>query len=179
MPPMLPGSRGFSYHPLDAGDHILEPTAAGAARGGGRMIRGNPAAIAADAVLAANRAFYDAFNSRDIAAMEQLWSRESPVACIHPGWAPLTDRDQVLAAWRAILSNPDSPELVPEHEVAMLWGDMAMVVCCERLGDAVLAATNLFRLEEGFWRMVHHQAGPAAEEVARTEEAVPSRRRLH
>lgn len=138
----------------------------------------NPVAIAADAVLAANQAFYDAFNAHDLDAMEALWSRASGVGCIHPGWAPLTDRDSVLHSWRAILANPQSPEIICEQASVMLWGDIAMVLCFERLGEAVLAATNLFRLEEGVWRMVHHQAGPAAEAPAE-DAPPPGHRRLH
>lgn len=138
----------------------------------------NPATIAADAVLAANQAFYDAFNARDLDAMEALWSRAAPVGCIHPGWAPLTDRESVLQSWRAILANPQAPEITCEQPGVMLWGDIAMVLCFERLGEAALAATNLFRLEDGVWRMIHHQAGPAAENPS-DDEMPAGNRRLH
>ena len=37
------------------------------------------------AVLAANAAFYRAFAERDVDAMDALWARSIPVACIHPG----------------------------------------------------------------------------------------------
>ncbi len=141
----------------------------------------NPAAIAADAVLAANQAFYDAFNARDLAAMEALWSRRSPVACIHPGWAPLTGHRQVMQAFGAILANEATPEIACLSPEALLWGEVALVVCVERLGEAALAASNLFRLEEGVWRMVHHQAGPAAEASgpAAPGPGPPVRHRLH
>ena len=46
-------------------------------------------------LLRANRAFYEAFNERDIAAMDELWAHHTPVACVHPGWPPLH-----VAAWR-------------------------------------------------------------------------------
>ena len=36
-----------------------------------------------DAVLAANLEFYRAFTTRDLAAMDALWARAAPVACIH------------------------------------------------------------------------------------------------
>ena len=39
----------------------------------------------ADAVLAANLEFYRAFTMRDVAAMDALWARDAPVACLHPG----------------------------------------------------------------------------------------------
>ena len=56
--------------------------------------------------LAANRAFYHAFSSRDLGAMEMLWACGVPVLCIHPGWPPLVDRGAVLSSWRDIMKNP-------------------------------------------------------------------------
>jgi hypothetical protein len=134
------------------------------------------------ALLAANGAFYDAFNSRDVAAMEALWAEDAPVACLHPGWTPVLGREAVMAAWAGILGNPDSPLLTCESPQAMpLNAETGLVVCLERVGDALLAATNLFVLEGGVWRMVLHQAGPSAvtEEPPRREPPPPPRRRLH
>ena len=39
-------------------------------------------------------------------------------------------------------------------------GETAFVVCYEVIGTTVLVATNLFRKEDGAWRLAHHQAGP-------------------
>src|SRR5689334_16925967 len=41
-----------------------------------------------DAVLAANRAFYRAFNDRDYAAMEGIWAPAGAMVCLHPGQPP-------------------------------------------------------------------------------------------
>ena len=49
-------------------------------------------------VLAANAAFYEAFDQRDMDAMERLWANQVPVCCIHPGWGPLFGRHDGL--WR-------------------------------------------------------------------------------
>ena len=43
-------------------------------------------------VLAANAAFYRAFNSGDGRGMVALWSEEHPVACFHPGSPVLLGR---------------------------------------------------------------------------------------
>jgi hypothetical protein len=136
-------------------------------------------ALVQDTVLAANQAFYDAFAGRDVAAMDALWSRESPVACIHPGWNPLLDRDEIIAAWTAILRNPDAPDVQMENAIALMLGDTAMVICHERVGGALLACTNLFRLEQGAWRLVLHQAGPIGEEPGPREEEMPPPHRMH
>ncbi len=133
------------------------------------------------AVLTANSEFYRAFRQRDMGAMEDLWSARSPVACIHPGWDMLTDRDEVLNGWRQILSRQQDVAIECRNATPYLHDDIAIVLCHEHLGGHVLAATNMFRREEGEWRMIHHQASPMARtmEEAEEQEIAPSTRRLH
>jgi fumarate reductase subunit C len=64
-----------------------------------------------DAVLAANLEFYRAFTTRDVTAMDALWARQAPVACLHPGWTALNDRDAIMQSWEGILSNPAAPRI--------------------------------------------------------------------
>ena len=115
-----------------------------------------------DAVLAVNAEFYTAFAERDFQAMDGLWARRSPVACIHPGWPPVTGRDDVMASWGQILGNAGSPAVECVSPEALFCGDAIFVICYERIEDSLLAATNIFVREDGLWRMVHHQAGPSA-----------------
>ncbi len=112
-----------------------------------------------DAILAANLEFYRAFTTRDAAAMDALWAREAPVACVHPGWAPLTDRDAVIQSWHNILANPEAPRVACYDEQVFLYGDTALVICEEEIDGGTLIASNLFVREDGAWRIVHHQAG--------------------
>jgi hypothetical protein len=112
-----------------------------------------------DAVLAANLEFYRAFTTHDAEAMDALWARQAPVACVHPGWPALADRDAVMESWRGILSNPDSPRIACYDERVFLYGDTALVVCEEELDGGTLIASNWFVREEGQWRIAHHQAG--------------------
>lgn len=113
------------------------------------------------AVLFANEAFYTAFTGRDFESMQQVWSQRDNITCIHPGWTTLAGHEAVMDSWRAILSNPQSPQIRVSRAAALVFGDVAYVVCYEHLGDAVLAATNIFVREDGWWRLVHHQAGTA------------------
>jgi ketosteroid isomerase-like protein len=112
-----------------------------------------------DAVLAANLEFYRAFTNRDVAGMEALWARASPVACLHPGWAALTDREAVIASWAVILTNREAPRVACFDERVLLFGDTALVLCEEELPGGTLAASNFFVRENGAWRIAHHQAG--------------------
>lgn len=125
-----------------------------------------------EAVLAANAAFYRAFAAQDFAAMDALWARETPVACVHPGWEPLLGRASVMASWAAILGGSEAPRIRCEAPRAFPLGAGAFVVCREVLeGRGALAATNAFAREAGGWRMVHHQAGPAAASPSGAERA--------
>ena len=116
-----------------------------------------------EAVLAANREFYRAFAARDLAAMDALWAEESPVACVHPGWDALVGRDPVMESWAAILGGAGALQIRCESPRAFLLGPSAFVICHEVLGPGRLIATNIFAREQGRWRMVHHQAGPASQ----------------
>ena len=128
-----------------------------------------------EAVLAANQEFYRAFTTRDLAAMDALWARETPVACIHPGWDALVGRDMVMESWAAILGGAGAPQIRCEAPRAFVLGPSAFVICREVLEQGQLIATNVFAREPAGWRMVHHQAGPAgqAQPAPRTSERPP------
>jgi hypothetical protein len=126
-----------------------------------------------DAVLAANLEFYRAFATRDLAAMDALWARRAQVACLHPGWTALKDRESIMESWAGILSNPDAPRIACYDEQAFLYGDLALVLCEEELEGGALAASNFFVREDGVWRIAHHQAGQIVRRQA--ERRRPSR----
>lgn len=113
-------------------------------------------------VLAVNAAFYAAFAARDAGAMETIWARSAPVACVHPGWHALTGREAVMASWRGILNGPGAPQIVCTDATAHVVGDAAFVLCTERLPGGQLVATNFFVREEDGWKLMHHHAGPIA-----------------
>ena len=80
------------------------------------------------AVLAANAAFYAAFNARDADAMAALWATAAEVTCVHPGWNILRGREAVLASWRSILGNAEQAKIVGAAEGAQIIGEVAIVV---------------------------------------------------
>jgi ketosteroid isomerase-like protein len=132
----------------------------------------------ADAVLAANAAFYDAFETGDIDLMAAVWLDESAaetVACVHPGWAPLHGTSQVLRSWSMIMANTSYIQFVLTDVAVSVTGDAAVVTCGENMltglpstvtdpspglagGRAV--ATNVFRRTPTGWRMWVHHASP-------------------
>src|SRR5690348_2175000 len=109
-----------------------------------------------DAVLTANLEFYRAFATRDLDAMDALWARQAPVACIHPGWPPLADRPAIMEGWRGILWNSDSPGIVCYDGRAFFYGDTAPAIWEGELAAGPLIASNLFVAEAEGCRIAHH-----------------------
>jgi ketosteroid isomerase-like protein len=112
-------------------------------------------------IQAANEAYYKAFRTGDDALMGRIWD-EGDVSVIHPGWPAITGRKQVLESYRRIMSNPMQDAVVAEDIEITIMDQLARVICTERVGEAGLIATNLFRKTGDLWRMIHHQASPLA-----------------
>jgi ketosteroid isomerase-like protein len=118
----------------------------------------------ADAVLAANQAFYDAFEAADLDAMSALWEHSERVACTHPGWATLRGWGGIVASWYAIFQNPQRLQFILTEPFAMAEGDVGWVTVNENLLDGQLgstvAALNVFLRTESGWLMVAHHGSP-------------------
>ncbi len=117
------------------------------------------------AVLAANRAFYEAFEARDIDAMSDLWAHDDRVVCVHPGWTQLRGWGSVAASWAALFGGPQHLQFIVTDEHVVLAGDVAWVSCDENLlagdGSAAIASLNVFaRDDDGTWRMLVHHGAP-------------------
>jgi ketosteroid isomerase-like protein len=125
-----------------------------------------------DAILAANAAYYHAFSTGDVAAMNRIWA-DDDVSCVHPGWSPLVGRAAVIESYRNILMSPNRVRIAHRDDTAIVTGDEGRVLSVEVVeGTALLAATNVYRRVDGTWRMVHHQASPIAVSI---EESKPPR----
>jgi ketosteroid isomerase-like protein len=121
------------------------------------------------AVLDANAAFYRAFTQGDYTAMSDLWAQRAPVACLHPTAQAYVGRSVVLDIWKQVLGGTSRFELRCDQPLVHVFGNAAIVTCYEGADDdpAHLAATNVFVLEDGRWRMVHHHAGPISSPLPR------------
>lgn len=141
------------------------------------------------AVLAANAALYDAFESADLDLMQAVWlngAHAEDVICVHPGWPALRGRGQVLRSWVMIMANTSSISFVLTDVDATVDGEVAVVTCVENiltgmpevaepmplLGSAGLSggrmsATNVFRHTDTGWRLwVHHSSPVLSAEVS-------------
>ncbi len=115
---------------------------------------------AADAIsaLRVNQALYTAIADGDLRGMDELWARDEPVLCIHPGGAPLQGRIAVMASWSEIFDGGAPPISYSQDSVSLIRG-VAFVNCLEHIGDTTLAASNVLVWESSAWRIIQHTAG--------------------
>ena len=113
----------------------------------------------------------DAMHNGDPAPFAELWSRRDPVtllgaaATMPVGWA------SVIEGQRSVASNfSNGTPLDFELIAADVNGDLAYTVGYERSSVSVhggpaklalLRATQIYRREEGNWKIVHRHADPA------------------
>ena len=120
----------------------------------------------------ANEAFYLAFNQRDVAAMEALWSARHEAVCLHPGWPALIGREAIMDSWRSIFANPDQPPVTFHGASPCRMGaGTVAVVCYEVVAGSTMVATNLFVEEDGQPKLVLHQSGLCARPPVASGEA--------
>lgn len=118
-------------------------------------------------VRAANRAFYDAFEARDIDAMSDCWEHSDRVVCTHPGWRTLRGWGAVSGSWFALFGGPSPLQFILTDEEVVTAGDVAWVTVDENLitaemGGGTVAALNLFVRDATGWRLVAHHGSPVA-----------------
>ncbi|MDH3738094.1 MAG: nuclear transport factor 2 family protein [Alphaproteobacteria bacterium] len=125
-----------------------------------------------DAVLQINAAFYAAFATADMDAMMAVWTRDAPVAVIHPGTLPVVGRDPVQESWREILTPAREIDIACVDPTVQIHGDTAIVLCHERINGHLLAASNTYRRVSEGWLLVMHQAGAVAAIVGSARSSV-------
>ncbi|MGB3533012.1 MAG: nuclear transport factor 2 family protein [Microcoleaceae cyanobacterium] len=119
-------------------------------------------------VLAANKAFYRAFEKKDIEAMSAVWSKGTASLCIHPGRDVTAGWDSIQKSWEQIFRGTQYLEIDLEIISVEVSGDMAYVVLVEKVMQVVgrkrlqaeSMATNIFTKMADQWYLIHHHGSP-------------------
>ena len=119
-------------------------------------------------VLAANEAFYRAFEKKDIKEMSLVWSQGTGTFCIHPGRKVLLGWKDIRASWEQIFRNTNYLEIDVEIISTEIGDRIAYVVLKEnvlqisrgRKLKAQSMATNIFEQMAQKWYLVHHHGSP-------------------
>ena len=115
-------------------------------------------------VTRTNEAFYKAFESLDVAAMDTIWAQQEYVTCIHPGWSIRVGWPSVRDSWVVIFNNTFSMEFQLTELQVQVAADVAWVICTENIASRVgestqssrVVATNLYERIGDDWKIIHH-----------------------
>jgi ketosteroid isomerase-like protein len=133
--------------------------------------------FAVEEVELANERFYRALEDADPDEMTAVWLPEDWVKCVHPGWDLIVGWEKVRESWERIFAGGTGMRVAASEVEIRIEGDLAFVSCYEDLAifldstsapvSARIVATNLFKLVNGEWRMIHHHASqtPDAPEI--------------
>ena len=121
-----------------------------------------------DTLLLSNAKFYEAFETADIEALDELWSHGLTTMCIHPGWESLKGWDAIRKSWVSIFANGETMKFSLRNVSAEVYGSVGVVSLVEEItfggqgaSQVVSAnATNLFELQHGSWKIICHHASP-------------------
>jgi len=119
-------------------------------------------------VLAANEAFYRAFEKKDIEAMSTIWSQGTGTLCIHPGRRALRGWKEIESSWMQIFRNTKYVEVETDIISVEIRETIAYVILIEKVlqasgGRSIQAesmATNIFECMASSWYLVHHHGSP-------------------
>jgi ketosteroid isomerase-like protein len=122
-------------------------------------------------ITQANRAFYDAFESLKIEAMEKVWAKEADIQCGHPGWRMLRGWGPVMESWRRIFANTPMMQFTLTDVKIEICGEVGWVTLYENLNStiegenysAAVLTTNIFQKTEEGWRMILHHGSSVSQ----------------
>lgn len=123
----------------------------------------------ADALLAANAAFYEAMRAQSHERMMDLWMPASDdVSVAHPLHGLVVGGAEVASAWAGMFAMGKMTDLEVEVVRTEVGRNVGWLLCRQRVqgvrgretvgGERV--ATNIFHVYKGEWKMAHHSAAP-------------------
>ena len=136
------------------------------------------------AVREASDRFYDALErmaNGDAGPMMDIWSHEDDVTTMHPIGGREVGWDAVREPWENIAAMSEDGKVTRTDQLVRVFGELAYELTTEEAsmtmgGERVSferRATNVYRLEDGEWKIVHHhvdQDDAFVETVAKLQE---------
>lgn len=120
-------------------------------------------------LLAANDAFYRAFERADPAAMDAVWAQSPEDVCVHPGWDMTRGAINVANVWRRLFASGERLSFALGDLHAEIYSEVGIVHCIENIWIPSprqmvgrVAATNVFRQVDGAWKMILHHGSPVS-----------------
>ncbi len=119
--------------------------------------------------MAAEAAFYAAFQSADTEAMMLVWAHDESddLVCIHPHGPRLVGFKQIRESWQQILTRSPPIRLEISRRRVVANETLAVHYVAEHIHvgnddnpSFTILATNVYRRTAAGWRMILHHASP-------------------
>ncbi len=114
---------------------------------------------------AAETAFYEAFERKDLTAMMAVWAQDEAVVCVHPMGPRLQGRVDIEDSWAGIFAGGGT--LVFEisacqslHAETLAIHNVYENISFGAEQRSIVVATNVYRRGEDGWRMWLHHGSP-------------------
>ena len=128
----------------------------------------------ADEVRDASDQFYSALDEMangDASSMADVWSHDEDVTTMHPIGGREEGWEAVKGSWEGVASMSEGGEVTRTDQLIRVTGDLAYELCTESASMTLAGeplslegrATNVYRKEDGEWKVVHHHADIHAE----------------
>jgi ketosteroid isomerase-like protein len=134
---------------------------------------------------AAEAAFYEAFERRDLEAMMAVWAEDEQIECIHPMGPRLRGVARVRDSWRRIFADALPMKFLLSDATYSQGNLLAIHVLHEHIRTSrhqedhpPVIATNIYQCTAAGWRMILHHASPSPPRRDETG-AEPRRQSLH
>ena len=116
--------------------------------------------------LQVEESFYQAFRTRNIDLMKDVWDKTDEVICIHPGSPRIYSFDLIIASWEQIFQASSETMIDITDPVYKFQKDVSIHYVKESLSlnnetVASVYATNIYQQTEEGWKMIAHHASPA------------------
>ena len=123
------------------------------------------------AIAQANQAFYRAFETLKIEAMEEVWAKDADIQCGHPGWRILRGWGPVMESWKRIFENTPAVQFTLTDVRIEVSGELAWVTLYENLNSSIEGQTfsaailtiNMFQKTADGWRMILHHGSSVSQ----------------
>ena len=141
-----------------------------------------PKASAENEIRSATILFYEAFNSAlhgDLAPLSAVWSHRADVSNLSAAGGREKGWNEVHADFQNVVRQYPGGQIAAQDILIVADGNLGFSVCTEtgqlRSADGPMVkfnqrATNVFRLEDGKWKLIHRHAdagSPGRQEVTR------------
>lgn len=117
---------------------------------------------------AAEAAFYEAFERRDLDAMMAVWADDEHIECIHPMGPRLRGVARVRDGWRRIFADALPMKFLLSDASYSQGNLLAIHVLHEHIRTSrhqedhpPVIATNIYQCTAAGWRMILHHASPS------------------